>query len=292
MSVFRRCWLMGIVVLMASCAKSQKDLIVGAWHEEGGKEVVEFFKDGTMSVNGAIVGDYSFLDERRIKLNLTGWGVLAGPQMFTADVNKTVLALTDSRGKTSAYSRAMDGPPRVSKGSVGAEGSSRPAGGASTSKKDQAVVEFEKVMREFIAEAVAKLDEKGLKELAGQFGQARDKLKNTSVEALTLQSREGETKGSLGALRSAMSIFYGDTEGHYPAELDQLTKNGKYLTHIPMARTGMHSDSNSVVFACGPNQLKDTGGWAYCNKKQHKDFGSVGVDCTHRDSRGTEWFKY
>ena len=34
---------------------------------------------------------------------------------------------------------------------------------------------------------------------------------------LIRKSQEGATKGSLGALRSALTIYYGDMEGVYPA---------------------------------------------------------------------------
>ena len=50
---------------------------------------------------------------------------------------------------------------------------------------------------------------------------------------LIRKSKEGKTKGNLGALRSAISIYYGDMEGLFPNELRSLTVSGKYLSPMP-----------------------------------------------------------
>src|SRR6266480_3591085 len=47
---------------------------------------------------------------------------------------------------------------------------------------------------------------------------------------LVTKSKEAAVKGNLGAVRSALSIYYGDMEGVYPSNLsDGLTTNSKYL---------------------------------------------------------------
>src|SRR5436190_656992 len=43
---------------------------------------------------------------------------------------------------------------------------------------------------------------------------------------LIRKSQEGSTKGNLGSLRSAISIYYGDMEGQYPGDLNSLTVDG------------------------------------------------------------------
>src|SRR5438067_10870079 len=53
---------------------------------------------------------------------------------------------------------------------------------------------------------------------------------------LIRKSSEGASKGNLGALRSAMSIYYGDMEGTYPFSMTSLTIGGKYLTVVPPAK--------------------------------------------------------
>ena len=66
---------------------------------------------------------------------------------------------------------------------------------------------------------------------------------------LIRKSSEGASKGNLGALRSAMSIYYGDMEGTYPANVTALTIGGKYLTEVPKAKApNSHTDAASVVW--------------------------------------------
>ena len=47
------------------------------------------------------------------------------------------------------------------------------------------------------------------------------------------RAKEGSAKGNLGSMRSAVSIYYADTEGSYPADLSVLLNNAKYLAAIP-----------------------------------------------------------
>ena len=54
-------------------------------------------------------------------------------------------------------------------------------------------------------------------------------------------SEEGATKANLGVLRTAISIYYSDTEGIYPADLDTLTIGDRYLNTIPTAVLPSHT---------------------------------------------------
>lgn len=111
---------------------------------------------------------------------------------------------------------------------------------------------------------------------------------------------EGAAKGNLGAVRSALSIFYGDLEGRYPSDLSELTLNGKYLSAIPSIEVGGHKRTSSyrVIRSAAGNidglipQLKDTGGWAFVSSPGSSQNGTVVIDCTHTDSRGMQWFRY
>src|SRR3989339_77117 len=70
---------------------------------------------------------------------------------------------------------------------------------------------------------------------------------------LIRKSNEGATKGNLGAVRSAISIYYGEQEGVYPAAAATLTavltmENGKYIKEMPQAfAPNMHAKSASVT---------------------------------------------
>ena len=48
------------------------------------------------------------------------------------------------------------------------------------------------------------------------------------------KSHEGATKGNIGSVRSALSIYYADMEGQFPSDdLTSLTVNGKYMSILP-----------------------------------------------------------
>jgi prepilin-type N-terminal cleavage/methylation domain-containing protein len=113
---------------------------------------------------------------------------------------------------------------------------------------------------------------------------------------LIVKSQEGTTKGNLGTIRSALSIYYGDTEGWYPQEataLTSLTNAAKYLQVVPSANlpkttnSAGHATSAGVVNAAG-----DTGGWYYNNNNGSINWGQVLVNCTHNDLKGNGWSTY
>jgi prepilin-type N-terminal cleavage/methylation domain-containing protein len=110
--------------------------------------------------------------------------------------------------------------------------------------------------------------------------------------SLIRQSGEGASKGNLGALRSALNIYYGDLEGSYPTALATLTTNGKYMGSIPVAKApNYHTDSsgeNDVAVFTGA----DTGGWEYDNNNTDANYGNVWVNCTHTDTKGNTWNTY
>src|SRR5471030_277116 len=65
---------------------------------------------------------------------------------------------------------------------------------------------------------------------------------------LIRKSGEGASKGNVGSIRSALSIYYGDMEGQYPTQLAGLTVAGKYIAAIPLAKEpNYHTDSSSEI---------------------------------------------
>ncbi|MFC1680151.1 type IV pilin protein [Elusimicrobiota bacterium] len=110
---------------------------------------------------------------------------------------------------------------------------------------------------------------------------------------LVRKSSEGATKGNLGAVRSALSIYYGDMEGVYPQDPNELTVDGKYLGSMPRAKTpNLHPDSSQIALIPSPQALTDEGGWAYVNNPMSPDFGSFFINCSHTDSKGSLWSSY
>ncbi len=110
---------------------------------------------------------------------------------------------------------------------------------------------------------------------------------------------EGSTQGNLGALRSALSIYYGDTEGGHPADLRELTvKRGlnAYISDIPKASTYHHPVSNDVQLMTSgeysAGAFSDAGGWAYVVDGSTSVAGKLVVNCTHTDTRGRQFTSY
>jgi prepilin-type N-terminal cleavage/methylation domain-containing protein len=107
---------------------------------------------------------------------------------------------------------------------------------------------------------------------------------------LIIKSKEGATKGKLGAVRSALSIYYSDLEGNFPNDPSSLTVSGKYMTTIPTAGIpNYHGDSSSFNLNLSSN---DGGGWQYNNLASDANFGHLLVNCTHTDAKGTVWTTY
>jgi prepilin-type N-terminal cleavage/methylation domain-containing protein len=110
---------------------------------------------------------------------------------------------------------------------------------------------------------------------------------------LIRKSNEGATKGNLGGVRSALSIYYGDMEGLYPASPDALTIAGKYMSAIPKAKSpNYHADAATIVLGNGTASITDVGGWAYSNVNTDANFGTLWVNCTHTDTKGSIWTTY
>jgi prepilin-type N-terminal cleavage/methylation domain-containing protein len=109
---------------------------------------------------------------------------------------------------------------------------------------------------------------------------------------LIRKSGEGASKGNLGSIRSSLSIYYGDMEGTYPAQLAALTISGKYLTSVPMAKTpNYHNDSSAEVNGA-MTSVSGAGGWFFDNSTGDSNIGQVVVNCSHTDSKGSIWTSY
>jgi len=107
------------------------------------------------------------------------------------------------------------------------------------------------------------------------------------------KSKEGATKGSLGAVRSAITVYYGDQEGVYP--VDNLVQGftPKYITAIPAAKVPPLADSAAVVAVASPTAITGTtGGWAYVNVSGDSSWGTFLVNSTGTDSKGVVWTQH
>jgi general secretion pathway protein G len=122
--------------------------------------------------------------------------------------------------------------------------------------------------------------------------------------ALIRKSGEGASKGNLGAIRSALSIYYGDMEGQYPSDMLAMTTSSKYLAAIPVAKSpNYHPDSSTeslytggCVLAIANDWMNFAGsaaaGWTYCPTVTDSNYGYVMVNCSHTDTKGSVWSSY
>jgi general secretion pathway protein G len=112
------------------------------------------------------------------------------------------------------------------------------------------------------------------------------------------KAREGATKGNVGAVKSAVSIYYGDNTGVWPTDI---TWNfGKYMDRMPPVKvthpaslgTGQYLLGGSVtVVYCtsGANATiaTNTDGWKY-----NRDNGDVWVNNSQTDTKGGQYSMY
>ncbi|MCK4532333.1 prepilin-type N-terminal cleavage/methylation domain-containing protein [bacterium] len=113
---------------------------------------------------------------------------------------------------------------------------------------------------------------------------------------LIRKSKEASTKGSLGAMRAAIVIYYGDNEGWLPTTYEDLVAvtatSGakKYLDEVPFVKLGIPGVADVTTVDNNPaGGLGTTGsdGWGYRSID-----GKVIVDSLRTDTKGgtiTRW---
>jgi prepilin-type N-terminal cleavage/methylation domain-containing protein len=128
---------------------------------------------------------------------------------------------------------------------------------------------------------------------------------------LIRKSNEGATKGNLGAIRSAVSIYYGEQEGLFPgatADGTDLTagslgnvltmNNGKYIKSMPNCNIPPFHTANALVTIAVSSSDESTapGSWGYQESATtatgERPYGDVWVNCTHTDTKTTTWGVY
>ncbi len=118
--------------------------------------------------------------------------------------------------------------------------------------------------------------------LAGVFGPMMGEWRRKALEAVT--------KGNLGTIRSAVAIYYGETESAQLTDLNELTSRG-YLKGIPQANFPTHHGAGND-WCSGTNadflaSYADTCHWFLFTDGSHGN--SVIPNCIHDDIKGTLW---
>src|ERR1700687_2935619 len=112
---------------------------------------------------------------------------------------------------------------------------------------------------------------------------------------LVAKSQEGRTKANLGTIRSALSIYYGDTEGWYPvaavgSNLPLLAIGGRYLQVVPNSDLPKTTNSVGHTSMNAEAAAGDAGGWSYdLGGAGSSTWGRVLVNCSHNDLRAAAW---
>ncbi len=121
----------------------------------------------------------------------------------------------------------------------------------------------------------------------------------------------------LGQIRTSLAIYYGNTNGHYPAKLEDIIgKEGtvydlsgptkaKSIQSIPTLILPDHTETHEVVIyssdVCGgtnlnkidSTKLRDTGKWGYVADPKAECYGTAFIDCTHVNRvSGKHWYEY
>jgi general secretion pathway protein G len=111
---------------------------------------------------------------------------------------------------------------------------------------------------------------------------------------LSRVTKEGATKANLIVLRSAIRIYYSDNDGQNPSNLGILiTGRKQYIASIPGTEVPpYHPESAAENDGSAATAPTDAGGWAYINDDTDPNFGSLWVNCTHTDTKGTVWTNY
>jgi prepilin-type N-terminal cleavage/methylation domain-containing protein len=128
------------------------------------------------------------------------------------------------------------------------------------------------------------------------------------IRMLMEKAREAETKTNISAIRSAISIYYGDHEGVWPTELNVNDKTpgygfGDYLPVMPRVKVTHPNDPSKspegsrVVYKAFDDEPSlgkpdsSGAGWRYDGPRQHNT-GRIWVNSSYKDTNGVSYTTY
>jgi type II secretory pathway pseudopilin PulG len=111
------------------------------------------------------------------------------------------------------------------------------------------------------------------------------------------KAKEGNTKGNLGAVRGALSIYYSSMEGWYPvgpagnpSPLLTNTLTPKYMSVLPKIELANYHFVTNLVSNVTAATVNDSGEWMYDGAgPADLQWGQIWIDCTHTDTKGDLW---
>ena len=103
-------------------------------------------------------------------------------------------------------------------------------------------------------------------------------------------ANEQATRRRLQAMRSALTLYNAET-GSYPENLTPMMAPGnKYLQGTLRVYTTDHGYLSHLNYSSAIDPQADSGSWGYVNAGSQ--MGTVWIQCTHTDLRGTAWTMY
>jgi len=106
------------------------------------------------------------------------------------------------------------------------------------------------------------------------------------------KSQEAQTRLKLSKMRDAVIVYYESNNQQYPVD-DLSSLFPKYIEEIPTI--SFWSDmkgSDEVHTGNSETYIDNSGGWAYVNDKNDKNWGKVSINYTAKDSSGKAWNTY
>jgi len=115
-SIGRLTRLLGVIFVglwLVACSESPQERIVGKWQAAGTTDgnVLEFYQDGTVTFNEAITGvgingEYTFLNDQKVKIELSGILAIAGATIYTISFSDNQMSLVTQNGdEVSTYDK-------------------------------------------------------------------------------------------------------------------------------------------------------------------------------------------
>jgi prepilin-type N-terminal cleavage/methylation domain-containing protein len=117
-------------------------------------------------------------------------------------------------------------------------------------------------------------------------------------QGLIKEARSSEARAQLGAVRSAIGIYYAKNHGVYPSALDGTIFADGTVPEVEVTVNGSVVRSNAVATGNGngvveQSDVTNTGGWVYdVNSNYTKADVRINSTDEDPDNPGTYWYQY
>jgi len=150
------------------------------------------------------------------------------------------------------------------------------------------------------------VDQKGLDSAAKEISELDARMISllgpTIIRQLEEEEKDLMTKAQVAAareelyrMRSLLLAYYSDSDGKYPETPAGLVPN--YIPAMPELELPWHAKTGALELireaGVEPAQVvTDTGGWLYFADPRSDNFGMLILNCSHKDDKGVELYKY